>query len=139
VPVVALAVTEAEDEIVAYAEAGVTGFMPRDGTLENLKLTIARVSRGEAVCPPKVARALLRRVHTLADQRTGPVNAAHLTPRENEVLMLIEQGLTNTQIALRLNIEIRTVKNHVQPAHTTARRSYDPTNMFRLNQNIPPV
>lgn len=113
VRVVALAVTETEDEIIAYAEAGVTGFVPRHGTFENLQLTMAGVVRGEAVCPPRVAGALLRRVSALVDQRTGSADTAHLTPREREVLVLIEQGLTNKQIAQQLSIEVRTVKNHV--------------------------
>lgn len=111
--VVALAVTGTETEVVAYAEAGVTGFVPRHGTLEHLKLTIASVVRGEAACPPQVADALLRRLSTLADQRTRPADACHLTPREREVLVLIEQGWTNKQIGLQLSIEVRTVKNHV--------------------------
>jgi DNA-binding NarL/FixJ family response regulator len=113
VRVVALAVTETEDEILAYAETGVTGFVPRHGTLETLENTIASVVRGEAVCPPVVTGALLRRISTLADQGSRPADAAHLTPREREVLMLIEQGLSNKQIAQRLSIEVRTVKNHV--------------------------
>ncbi len=113
VPVVALAVTDTDDEIVAHAEAGVTGFVPRHGTLEDLKLTIASVVRGEAVCPPRIAGALLRRVCTLAARRCGSADTTHLTPREREVLVLIEQGLSNKEIALRLNIEVRTVKNHV--------------------------
>lgn len=110
VPVVALAVTDTDDEIVSYAEAGVTGFVPQHGTLEDLELTLASVVRGEAMCPPRIAAALLRRVSTLADQRS---DTTHLTPREREVLVLIEQGFSNKQIAQRLNIEVRTVKNHV--------------------------
>lgn len=112
VPVVALAVSDTDDEIVGYAEAGVTGFVPRQGTLEDLERTVTSVVRGEAVCPPRIAEALLRRVCTLAGRRPG-TDTTHLTPREREVLSLIEQGLSNKQIALRLNIEVRTVKNHV--------------------------
>lgn len=107
--VVALSVTETEDEIVAYVQAGVTGFVTKHGTLENLMLTMANVVRGEAVCPPQIAGVLLQRISALG----GPADTAHLTPREREVLVLIEQGLSNKQIALRLSIEVRTVKNHV--------------------------
>lgn len=110
--VIALAVSET-DEIVACAEAGVVGFLPRHGTLRDLELTVAGVVRGEAVCSPRVAGVLLRRVTMLAAQSTEPTDTGHLTPREREVLVLVEQGMTNKQIALHLGIEVRTVKNHV--------------------------
>lgn len=113
VRVIALAVTETEDEIVACAEAGVAGFLPRSGTLEHLKLAVAGVVRGETVCSPRVAGALLRRVSVLAAARTGYTDTTHLTPREREILVLIDQGMTNQQIAQRLSIAVRTVKNHV--------------------------
>lgn len=90
---------------------GVAGFLPRDATLDDLAHTLTKVARGEAVCSSSVAGALLRRISTEAHQRT--VTADHLTPREREVLVLIEQGLSNKQIAQRLGIEVRTVKNHV--------------------------
>jgi two-component system, NarL family, nitrate/nitrite response regulator NarL len=116
VPVVALAVTESEEDIVAWAEAGAAGFLPREGTLDDLEKTVAGVINGETVCSPKVAGLLLRRVTTLAatTTSTAPANGAgHLTPREREVLLLIERGMTNKQIAQDLGIEVRTVKNHV--------------------------
>jgi DNA-binding NarL/FixJ family response regulator len=113
-PVVALGVAETEDEIVACAEAGAAGFLPRHGTLDDLAGAVAGVLRGETVCSPAVAGLLLRRVTALA-ARPAPAThgVGHLTPREREVLLLIEQGRTNKQIAAELGIELRTVKNHV--------------------------
>jgi len=113
VPVVMIAVSLSEDEIVACAEAGAAGFLPRDGGLDELEATVAGAIRGETVCSPQVAAVLLRRVTTLASGRAPTEDTAHLTPREREVLMLIERGMTNKQIATNLGIEVRTVKNHV--------------------------
>jgi DNA-binding NarL/FixJ family response regulator len=111
--VVAL-VAESDDEtVVACAEAGATGLLTRRSTLEDLELTVAGVVRGETRCSPDVAGVLLRQVGRLAADRTGPGDPASLTPREHDVLRLIERGMTNRQIALRLGIEVHTVKNHV--------------------------
>lgn len=113
VPVIVFGIKEFEDEIVACAEAGASGFLPRQGTVAELEETVAGVLRGETVCSPRVAALLLRRVTTLAEARTPTDGTAGLTPREREVLMLIERGMTNKQIATTLGIEVRTVKNHV--------------------------
>lgn len=54
-----------------------------------------------------------QRVESLAAERRGPPCDAVLTPREKEILALIDDGLSNKQIAQRLFIEVPTVKNHV--------------------------
>jgi two-component system, NarL family, nitrate/nitrite response regulator NarL len=114
VRIIALAVSDDDDdEILACAEAGVAGFVPRRGTIEDLALTVVGVVRGEPICPPTVTDTLLRLVSGLAARRSGLVDGTHITPREREVLVLIEQGMTNKQIAQRLGISVRTVKNHV--------------------------
>jgi two-component system, NarL family, nitrate/nitrite response regulator NarL len=112
-PVIALAVPEAEDEIIAYAEAGVAGCLLKSNSFADLLASITIVAQGGTWCPPRVAAALLRRVATLyKEQRNEPADC-RLTTREREVVQLIEEGLSNKQIARRLSIELRTVKNHV--------------------------
>jgi len=112
-PVVALAVSGGDDEVVAYAEAGVSGYLLRDQPYADLLEVIASAAQGETLCPPRVAAALMRRVGTLADERHSWTGTGRLTPREREILGLIEQGMSNKEIARRLFIEVRTVKNHV--------------------------
>jgi DNA-binding NarL/FixJ family response regulator len=111
--VVALGVTEARDEVIACAEAGVAGYLLRSETLDDLTATVHSVLRGETLCSPRIAATLLRRVTTLAGERHRPAELASLTPRERQIVRLIDQGLTNKQIAESLCIEVRTVKNHV--------------------------
>jgi two-component system, NarL family, nitrate/nitrite response regulator NarL len=60
-----------------------------------------------------MAGALLRRMQTLAKSSERPSLASRLTPREREILQLIDAGLANKDIASRLHIELATVKNHV--------------------------
>lgn len=114
--VVAFAVSVRDDEIVACAEAGVAGYVLRDQSHAELIDVLARVAHGETVCPPQITAALLRRVASLGAERHERGNggdSARLTPRENQILGLIDQGLSNKEIARRLSIEVRTVKNHV--------------------------
>lgn len=112
----ALAVAETEDEVVAYAEAGVSGYVTRDQTLDELVAALESVARGEVLCSPRTAAMLLRRVNTLGaarSPRAGPAVAPSLTTREREILSLLADGLSNKQIGQRLSVELSTVKNHV--------------------------
>jgi two-component system nitrate/nitrite response regulator NarL len=112
VPVVALAVSETDADVVAWAEAGVAGYVTRDGSLDDLVTAVLCAAEGELACSPRMAAALLRRVRAVAGsgaEEPGPA----LTAREVEIGRLIEQGLSNKEIAQQLHIELPTVKNHV--------------------------
>jgi two-component system, NarL family, nitrate/nitrite response regulator NarL len=111
--VVAFAVSGADEEAVACAEAGVAGYLLRDQSLAELMEVMTSVANGQAACPPPVAAALIRRVGQLAGERPAATEWDRLTPREDEILGLIERGMSNKEIARRLGIEVRTVKNHV--------------------------
>lgn len=111
--VVALAVPEVEREVLACAEAGVAGYVTREGSIEDVVAAVESVARGEMLCSPRMAATLLQRVATLALERSPQSIEARLTRREIEILDLIDQGLSNKEIARRLTIELSTVKNHV--------------------------
>lgn len=113
VPVIAFAVAETEDEVVAWAEAGVAGYLFRSESLTDLLAVVQSAARGETLCPPRITATLLRRVTVLASERQLLTEGARLTAREQEILQLIDEGLSNKEIAQRLFIEVRTVKNHV--------------------------
>ena len=112
VKVVALGVREVSSEVIALAEAGVAGYVTRDATLDGLVDVVESVARGEMVCSPRIAALLLRRVAAAGATRAS-ADDARLTRRETEIVGLIEDGLSNKQIAQRLSIEVATVKNHV--------------------------
>jgi len=113
--VVSLSVREGEDhgDVLASAEAGAIAYVPREASLEDLVAVIECAVRGEAVCSPRVAGALLRRIAALATDGRSDRVQAHLTSREREIMGLIDEGLSNKEIAKRLRIEVATVKNHV--------------------------
>jgi two-component system nitrate/nitrite response regulator NarL len=112
-PVIVVSVPELETIVVQCAEAGVAGYVTTSGSSEELLAAARGVARGEVVCPPGVAAVLARRVATLANQRREPAGDARLTLREREILRLIDDGLSNKEIAQRLSLQTKTVKNHV--------------------------
>jgi DNA-binding NarL/FixJ family response regulator len=111
--VIALGVPDAEKTIIACAEAGAAGYLLQHESLDDLVSTIAAVGRGEVSCPPRIAATLFKRIGELAAERRAWASAARLTPRELEIVDLIDRGLSNKEIALCLSIQVRTVKNHV--------------------------
>jgi two-component system nitrate/nitrite response regulator NarL len=76
---------------------------------------VRSVTRGETLCSPRIAATLFRRVAALAaDRRVGDERTLRrLTRRERQIVDLIADGLSNKEIAHRLQIEFATVKNHV--------------------------
>ena len=102
-----------ESEIVATAEAGVAGLHLRTESFEQLCALVRNANTGQAQCSSEVSAILMRRVYSLAAQSNPDATTDSLTARENEILTLLDQGLTNQQIASRLSVTLHTVKNHV--------------------------
>ncbi len=111
--VVAVAVGDDDQDVVAWAKAGVSGYVTRDESLSTLVAVIRAVGRGELLCSPRLAATLLRQVARSATRAPTARHDRRLTAREREVLALVEQGLANKEIAQRLSIALPTVKNHV--------------------------
>jgi two-component system, NarL family, nitrate/nitrite response regulator NarL len=107
--IVALGVREVESEVLACAAAGVDGYVRTDADISDLITVIESVMRGELVCSPKVAASLYHSISAL-----GTNSSVSLTSRELEVIELMNRGLSNKEISLRLRIETCTAKNHVQ-------------------------
>ena len=111
--VVALCVSEVEAEIFTCAEAGVAGYVTRDGSVNDVLAAIESAARGELHCSPKIAALLSRRIAALSTERRSSGVLAGLTVREEQILRLMQQGLSNKMISRSLGIELPTVKNHV--------------------------
>ncbi|WP_203181605.1 response regulator [Streptomyces pratensis] len=99
--------------------AGASGFLVKDALPEELLSGIRAVASGDAVVAPSLTRRLLDAyAHHLpaapgAGPLTGDPRTASLTEREREILTVIGQGWTNTEIATRLHLAESTVKTHV--------------------------
>jgi DNA-binding NarL/FixJ family response regulator len=110
--IVAFAVRELDEDVLACAEVGIAGFVPSEGNEEDLIAALNHALRGELRCSPRLAGALFRRLGTLAMQRP-PAAIYGLTRRERQILDHLEQGMSNKEIARALRIGHATVKNHV--------------------------
>jgi two-component system nitrate/nitrite response regulator NarL len=115
--VLVLGVENNATAIADCAEAGIAGFVDRDGSVEDLLATIRCAAAGELRCSRRVAAVLMQRVAALAsherERDNGHGQGHSLTRREVEVVQLVQQGLTNKEIASRLQISTATARNHV--------------------------
>lgn len=111
--VVALGVPEDSPEVVACAEAGICGYISRDASLIEVGDALRCAVRGEACLTGKIGTGLLKHIAFHARMTTNGSTNAQLTPREREVVQLLQSGMTNRQIARALDLQLSTVKNHV--------------------------
>lgn len=115
--ILVIGLRESEQAILKYVEAGVDGYVLRDNSVDTLLQKIRAAAQGRALVSPDIAHAIMSRLTELAQLfsrvETALDDPVELTPREQEVLDLVGEGLTNRQIADRLYIEVGTVKNHV--------------------------
>jgi two-component system nitrate/nitrite response regulator NarL len=111
--IIAFAVNDLDGELVTCAEAGIHGYVTRDGSVKDVVSAIQCAVRGEISCPPRVAALLFQRVATLSEATQGIQARPTLTCREREIARLLAEGLSNKEIARSLRISSATVKNHV--------------------------
>jgi DNA-binding NarL/FixJ family response regulator len=116
VRVIAMDLLPVHEDLVEYVSAGVSGFILKDATLADLLNTIRAVASGETILPPEMTSTLFSQIVEEAVLRGlgGVSEATDLTAREQKVVSLIGQGLTNKAIAKRLDISPHTVKSHVR-------------------------
>jgi two-component system, NarL family, nitrate/nitrite response regulator NarL len=112
--VVAFAVADAEEgNVLACAEAGISGYVVQDGSIEDLVTAVLCALKGEVVCSPQIAGCLFNRLATLSRGSATKPAAAQLTAREREIAALVACNLPNKEIARRLHLGPATIKNHV--------------------------
>lgn len=103
-------------EVVSLLQAGATGFILRDAQVGDLARAVIATGRGEIVLPPPLAARALAALARGQVPREEP--AVSLTEREQEVLGLLANGLTNKDIAQTLILSVRTVEAHLRNVYS---------------------
>jgi DNA-binding NarL/FixJ family response regulator len=113
--VLILTTFDLDEYAFAAIKAGASGFLLKDVPPAELLTAIRAVHSGDAVVAPSTTRRLLDRFAPMlpAGESPPPPSLAGLTEREREVLILIAQGLSNSEIAGHLVLSEATVKTHV--------------------------
>jgi DNA-binding NarL/FixJ family response regulator len=115
--VVVFAIAESVDSVLLWADAGVAGYIPSTAATTDLCAMIGDIGTGKQPCSASVAAGLLQRIATsIVPQPKSDAGPQALTPRELEIVRLISVGLSNKEIARRLNIGLATTKSHVHNA-----------------------
>ena len=112
--VIILTTFDLDQYVYAALSAGASGFLLKDVSPEQLVAAVRLVRAGDALLAPSITRRLIERYAT-RDGRTATLHRdlAGLTPREVEVLRLLARGLSNAELAARLQLSDATVKTHI--------------------------
>ena len=115
VRILLIGATSDETEFLQCVRAGVTGYLVRDASAEDVLKSLSAVQAGEAVCSRSLCAVLFR--HFEREAVSLPSASVHrrlgLTRREQQLIPLIGQGLTNKEIANHFCLSEQTVKNHL--------------------------
>ncbi|MEV7326443.1 response regulator transcription factor [Streptomyces sp. NPDC093970] len=111
--VLVLTTWDIDEHVLGALRAGASGFLLKDIRPTELVDAIRGTARGELPLAPSVTRRMLDRLLRTAPRMSAPDGLESLSQRETEVLTLVGQALSNSEIARELALSEATVKNHV--------------------------
>ncbi len=114
VSVVILTVKEDDDTVYDAFRAGALGYLLKTSTPSDVVEAIRLAEKGEAKITPRIATKVLEDFRRVKDETEIDDSEMYvLSEREQEILDFVAQGLRNKEIASKLSIAEKTVKNHV--------------------------
>jgi len=114
--VIVMDLIPAQADVFQFVQAGVSGFILKDATVNEFMKTIRLVSQGAQVLPPHLTGSLFSQIVENALNVSEPsklMESIRMTKRERQVIELIAVGLTNKEIAQKIHLSPFTVKSHV--------------------------
>ena len=116
VKIIVMDLVPVQEEVLEFVQAGVSGFILKDATVDDFLRTIRYVGNGNKVLPPRLTDSLFSQIveHAVRGPRSSSlIKSVRMTKREKQVIELIADGLTNKEIAQKLHLSTYTVKSHV--------------------------
>ncbi len=111
--VVLITTFDRDEYVFAGLRAGAKGFLLKDAGSELLAQAIRAAAAGDALIAPNVTVRLLEAFAATAPTAPPPQPIAPLTEREEQILIKVARGLSNSEIASQLYITLSTVKTHI--------------------------
>jgi DNA-binding NarL/FixJ family response regulator len=111
IAVLMLTAFEDDESVLAAMQAGARGYLLKGSNRREIVQAVEVVSRGGVLFGPGVAKRILDQLSPVAPSTALPF--AQLSEREREILSLMGEGIGNTEIAERLSLSEKTVRNHV--------------------------
>ena len=116
VKIIVMDLVPVQEEVFEFVQAGVSGFILKDATVDDFLRTIRSVAGGNKVLPPHLTGSLFSQIveHAVSGpKKFSLIKSVRMTKREKQVIELIADGLTNKEIAQKLHLSTYTVKSHV--------------------------
>jgi DNA-binding NarL/FixJ family response regulator len=110
--VVILTMHADREVLVDAIRAGAAGYLVKDCSTEEVVDTVRKAASGETALSPELAASMLGEVRDLVEREAAGTESI-ISKREEEVLQLVADGLSTTEVAAKLYISVETVKNHL--------------------------
>jgi DNA-binding NarL/FixJ family response regulator len=116
IALIAIGMSEDYDQFLSAVQGGVKGYLLREASATEVVGAVRAVFRGDAVCPAQMCARLFETVAEIKNVASPrePKTGGTLTLRQQKVMGMVATGLTNKEIASRLNLSEFTVKNHLR-------------------------
>ena len=105
-----------QEDVLIFVQAGVSGFILKDATVNDFLHTIRSVAGGSKVLPPRLTESLFAQIVDKAVTESSVskiIGSVKMTRRERQVIDLVADGLTNKEIAQKLHLSTYTIKSHI--------------------------
>ena len=116
IKVIVMDLVPLQEDVLIFVQAGVSGFILKDATVNDFLHTIRSVAGGSKVLPPRLTESLFAQIVDKAVTESSVskiIGAVKMTRRERQVIDLVADGLTNKEIAQKLHLSTYTIKSHI--------------------------